>query len=112
MTIDVSRTVAGRFKDDEKALLFDPSLEIERIIRERVPADTKEVVLTNIGILFEPVLHLPVAQFLLKLAVDFDVILDWNGEVRDGKRLIWSVDGIDQGVDFDEMILQPLENAR
>jgi len=107
--IDVSKTVSEHFFDNIDNLLKDPLVTLKSIIYKHITENTTIIVLTNLGILLEPDLHISVAKFLLDFAISRDVILYWPYHIRNGHILAWGDDASAFDIIFDDAILQHLE---
>lgn len=110
ITLDVSRLIADRYQVSREALLLDPFLEISQAIRSQVPQGVSRLALTNFGILVEPELNLTPSRLLLDLAVDYDVILHWEGSVVHGRKFVWDQGNSASIIEFPENILHRVES--
>lgn len=107
--IDVSRLVSEKFDESIEGLLADPAGTIKVLVNAHIDAASRGVILTNLGMLLEPELHVSVVKLLLDYAVSYELVLFWPYSIKNGRILSW--DGGDTAftIEFDDHILQHLE---
>lgn len=109
VAINVSRVIAEKYRVDKSPLILDPFTELNNTVRARIPAGCKRVFLSNFGILVEPELKLTPSRLLLDLAVDYDVILLWEGPITQGRKLVWGQSHQVSSIEFPENTLHRME---
>lgn len=105
VAINVSRLIAEKYQSGMQDLILDPFTELNKAIRSQVPQGYTRVCLSNFGILVEPEMKLTPSRLLLNLAVDYDLILLWEGSVVQGRKLVWGQSSSASGIEFPENIL-------
>ena len=108
-TLNLSLLIAEKYHSSAQTLLSDSFATVNQTIRSQIPEGISKLVLTNFGILVEPDLNLNPSRLLLDLALDYEVILHWEGSIASGKRLAWDMNKPSISIDFPENTLQKLE---
>ena len=109
VVIDVSRLIAEKYQSAMQDLILDPFTELNKAIRSQVLQGITRLCLSNLGILVEPELKLTPSRILLDLAVDYDVILHWEGSVVQERKLMWAQSNSASIIEFPENTLYRME---
>jgi hypothetical protein len=109
IAINLSLLISERYTSSSSEFLLDPFTELSKTIRSQIPQGCTRLFLTNLGILVEPELKLTPSRLLLDLAVDYDVILQWDGTIVDGRKLLWNQNGLTRAIEFPENTLHKME---
>lgn len=107
--IDVSLVISEKLDNSTDAIPVDPLSTIKQIINEHIIPGSVGLILTNIGMLLEPELHISVVKLLLDYAVSYDLVLFWPYTIKNGHILSWDGSDSAYSIEFDDHILQHLE---
>ncbi len=109
VVLDVGSILSATYSESPSDLSADSYTAVSAALRHQIPEGSKHLLLTNVGILCEPELHLNPSKLLLDLALDFEVLLYWTFPVINAKRLVWDTAAPQYGIEFEPTILQRME---